>query len=361
MADSLLQRELSGSTSKIVTESGTIKNGQGVLRGITTTATSSGTLVLIDGTEASTAATGTLTSSGACVPASHGQTVLTSTGTNVTDGKIVTIGAVVYRFKTTLAQAYDVKIGADAATTLDNLKLAINATGTAGTNYYAGTEAHPYFIATTNTDTAQTIVSRTVAGTTATTALNALATTTNESTLSWADTTYGGGTGDSNPAVTTAGATITIGNRTYTVVLELSETSGATAVADQILWVTSEAVFLDNLKKAINQSGVVGTEYSTGTLVHSQVEATTNDNTSQVIVAKTLGTVGNSIVTTETLANYAWGAATLASGAGAVGKKILDTYTPSAGSHISLENIEFENGLYVTVGGTSISATISYK
>lgn len=68
---------------------------------------------------------------------------LTSDTTNVTDNDTVTLGSTVYRFKDTLAQAYDVKIGADAATTLANLKKAINATGTAGVEYYTGTLIHP--------------------------------------------------------------------------------------------------------------------------------------------------------------------------------------------------------------------------
>jgi hypothetical protein len=336
-----------------ITESGIVKSLFGKIKGIVINSHTSGTLKFIDGLEPSVAASSILTSSGACVPASHGQTVLTSSGTNVTDGKIVTIGAIVYRFKTTMAQAYDVKIGTDAATTLDNLKAAINGTGTAGTEYYAGTVAHPYFIATTNTDTTQTIVARAVAGTTATNALNALATTTNETTLSWADTTFGGGTGDSNPAVTTAAATITIGSRTYTVVLELSETSGATAVADQILWVTSEAVFLDNLKKAINQSGIAGTDYSTGTLVNGDVNATTNSNTQQTVVYKKLGTVGNSLGVSTTLANYAFAAATLGSGTGSTGKSMGGTITLGATErYIPFYDGDFVTGLYVTVGGT---------
>ena len=605
MTDYQIERNLSGSTSTVVTETGLVKSGQGVLRAITTTATSSGTLVVSDATEASTVATSTLTSSGACVPASHGQTELTSSGamvagthasgtltvtgavnfkdavkasavltsdqTQPTAGKIVTVGSVVYTFvaantapainqvqlgstcaitmqnlfnamtnhptvdavltstyvitvtaktagvagnsiaateddahldwdganttltgglaaetvtinttvytfKTRPEQAYDVKIGSTSAVSLanlksainataadrgvkwgdgtvahptfvaytsdattcvikarlpgnaydayattetcadaawggatvvdgtttgaatvtigsitytvvdvlsetygasavayqvlkgaseaimlDNLKLAINATGTAGTEYSTGTVAHPYFIATDNSNTVQKIVSRTVGTAAATAIVNALATTETMANTAWADTTFGGGTGNSNPAVTSDAATLTIGTRTYTAVIELSETSGATAVADQILWVTSEAVFLDNVKKAINQTGIAGTNYSTGTTYNTQVVATTNSNTQQVINTRLLGSAGNSIATTTTLGNYAWTSTVMASGTGATGKIILDTYTPAAASNIQLGNIEFENGLFVTVGGTSISATFTYK
>lgn len=51
----------------------------------------------------------------------------------------------------------EVLLGADAATMLDNLKLAINAGATEGTNYSFGTVAHPQVNATTNTDTTQVV------------------------------------------------------------------------------------------------------------------------------------------------------------------------------------------------------------
>jgi hypothetical protein len=239
----------------------------------------------------------------------------------------VTIGDKTYTVLDALSEtygadpvAYQIVKGASEATMLDNLKLAINGTGTAGTQYSTGTEAHPYFVATTNTDTAQTIVSRTVGNAAFTTLVNGLATTETMANTAWADSTFGGGTGDSNPAVTSDNALITIGNRTYTAVLELSETSGASAVADQILWVTNEATFLDNLKLAINATGTAGTQYSTGTVEHSQVYATTNDNTSQVVVSRTTGS-----------------------------------------SVQKLPAMDFVNGLYAVVGGTAANVTISYR
>lgn len=80
---------------------------------------------------------------------------VTSDATNVSDGETLTLGTQVYRFKDTMAAAYDVKIGASAAATLDNLKAAVNASGTPGTEYFAGTLVHPTIEATTNTDTTQ--------------------------------------------------------------------------------------------------------------------------------------------------------------------------------------------------------------
>lgn len=479
------------------TESGPIKTGNGKLKGVIINSHSSGTLRLVDATEASVAASGVLTSAGACVPASHGQTELTSSGAmvagthpvsvftssgvvvagqtitigstvytavesftsgstayavlmganaeaflanlklainatgtcgvNYGDGTLahpdvvatasdattltvrgrvpgtslntvattetftngswadttlgggtgasdagvttgaatVTIGSVTYTIVDALSEtygadaiAYQVVKGANEAAMLDNLKLAINGTGTAGTNYSTGTVAHPYVIATTNTDTVQKIISRTVGNTAATAVVNALATTTTMANTAWADTTFGGGTGNSNPAVETGAATITIGDVTYTAVLELSETSGATAVANQVLWVTSEAVFLDKLKLAVNGSGTAGTDYGTGTVRNGWVEATTNTNTEQTFVARTTGTGGNSIATTETLANYSFASATLTGGTGTNGKVICNTITFSAVAttgerFIPFYDVEFTNGLYATFGGTA--------
>ena len=53
----------------------------------------------------------------------------------------VTVATTTYIFKSTMAQANDVKIGTDLAATMANLKMAIHGTGVAGTNYYAGTSA----------------------------------------------------------------------------------------------------------------------------------------------------------------------------------------------------------------------------
>jgi hypothetical protein len=58
---------------------------------------------------------------------------------NATDGDVVTIGTRVYRFKDTLAAINDVSIGDAVGDTLASLEKAIEGTGTAGVDYYAGT------------------------------------------------------------------------------------------------------------------------------------------------------------------------------------------------------------------------------
>lgn len=120
--------------------------------------------------------------------ADHATTTLTSSGVNVSDGDVVTLGAVTYRFKTTMAQANDVKIGADAATSLATLKKAINATGVVGTDYFTGTVVHPTISALTLTATTLLLGAKTGG-----TGGNALASTKTAVTLSFPGGTLTGG------------------------------------------------------------------------------------------------------------------------------------------------------------------------
>lgn len=75
--------------------------------------------------------------------------------TNPSDGAILTIGLAgntqAYRFKTVLLSAYDVKIGATATDTMLSLKRAINADGTVGVDYFAGTLINPLLSASVAT------------------------------------------------------------------------------------------------------------------------------------------------------------------------------------------------------------------
>lgn len=127
---------------------------------------------------------------------------LTSTGVAPTDGDTVTIGSQTYTFKTALTAgtANQVLIGASAAIALDNLKSAINGTGTAGTDYTAVTPVHSKVTATTNTDTTQVVEARDFAVTNAD-----IATTEVAVTLSWGAATLASGTADQNA---TAAATV---------------------------------------------------------------------------------------------------------------------------------------------------------
>jgi len=276
----------------------------------------------------------------------------------------VTIGTTVYTQVDALSQtygapavAYQFLRGASEATMLDNLKKSVNASGTAGTDYSTGTLVHPDIVGSTLTAT--TLVVRTRShGTAAQVAvLNAIATTDTMANLAWGAATITG-------TVTSDAATFTIGSVQYTAVITLAETLGLPAIANQILWVTSEAVFLDNVKLAVNLSGVMGTDYGTGTAEHPLVVATTNTNTAQTFNSKNTGVAGNSIATTETIANYSFTSTVMGSGAGATGSIIVDTMTFSAVAttgerYINFGGMDFARGLYLVVGGT-LNATISY-
>lgn len=153
--------------------------------------------------------------------------------------------------------------------------------------------------------------------------------------------------------VFTDGEVIVVGIETYTMVDALTNN-----VKNEVLIGASLAASLDNLKSAINGSAGEGTTYSYGTNAHTQVTATTNSDTTQVVEAISSGTAGNSIATTTDAANASWGAATLAGGVD-VNILINNTITPAVGYH-NLGNIAFNNGLYATIANT-LDVTIYYE
>lgn len=76
----------------------------------------------------------------------------------------------------------------------------------------------------------------------------------------------------------------------------------------------SDTDALLNQLNALNLTGIAGTDYSTATQIHTTVEGLTSDATTLNVQARTSGTGGNSIVSTETGANIVWGSATLTGG-----------------------------------------------
>ncbi len=122
--------------------------------------------------------------------------VLTSNGTNPADGDTVTIGSTVYRFKNTMAAAYDIQRGATAALTLASLAEGIAAGGGVGTDYYTGTLAHPSVTVGTPTATVLTITAALTGD-----AGNLIATTETSANLSWGAVTMEGGEDITQPAV----------------------------------------------------------------------------------------------------------------------------------------------------------------
>jgi hypothetical protein len=103
------------------------------------------------------------------------------------------------------------------------------------------------------------------------------------------------------------GETVTVGAQTYTL------KSPFVNAANNIDASGTTAATLDNLKRAINGDGVAGTNYGTGTTVNASAYATSTATTLDLL-AKVGGTAGNSVATTETCVNAAFGAATMAGG-----------------------------------------------
>ncbi|MBR2505963.1 MAG: hypothetical protein IKB70_03390 [Bacilli bacterium] len=115
----------------------------------------------------------------------------TLTGTeNFSANETVTVGVQTYTFKSTLstpAVAYEVKVGADLATSLANLAKAINVSGTAGTDYGEGTLANA--LCTAKATSTTVVVTAKEFGT----AGNSIATTETASNASWGGATLASG------------------------------------------------------------------------------------------------------------------------------------------------------------------------
>jgi hypothetical protein len=223
---------------------------------------------------------------------------LTSDATNPSNNDTLVIGGRTYTFKSTLTGASDeIKIGADAATTLDNVKSAINATAGAGTAYGTGTVVNTQVSATTNTDTTQVLQALSVGNDG-----NTITTVETSSHLSFGGATLAG---------------------------------GVDPVAGEVLIGGSAAVALDNIKSAVNLTAGAGTAYSTNTSIHPNVTAGSNTNTTQAFSANSTGTAGNGIATTETSSHLSFGAATLTGGLdGTVGVSAGAAAAVSGGANV---------------------------
>lgn len=107
--------------------------------------------------------------------------------------------------------------------------------------------------------------------------------------------------------------TCTVGGKTYTFRTTL------TNVANYVLIGASASASLDNLIAAINRAAGDGTLYANSVLENALVSAEAGAGDTMVVTARTPGTAGNSIATTETFTNAGnvWGADTLTGGANA--------------------------------------------
>lgn len=90
-----------------------------------------------------------------------------------------------------------------------------------------------------------------------------------------------------------------------------------TGASYEVLINGSVANALVNLQKAVNLTGVAGTDYGTGTLINTSITAGAATSTTLPLTAKNFGTGGNSLATTTTGSGMSFGGATLSGGANA--------------------------------------------
>ena len=216
---------------------------------------------------------------------------------NPSDTETVSIGGLAYTFQTVLTNvARNVLIGADASATLDNLIAAINAAAGAGTLYAAATVVHPSVVAAAGAGDTMVVQAK-AAGT----AGNAIATVDG---MANAGNVWGAATLASGAVA----ETVTIGLTVYRLVNVLAQ-------AYDVLIGANASATIDNLIAAVNGAAGEGTTYGTDTDAHPDVVAAAGTGDTMDVTADTTGTVGNSIATTDTMAQGSWGAVTLVGGA----------------------------------------------
>lgn len=106
--------------------------------------------------------------------------------------------------------------------------------------------------------------------------------------------------------------TVTIAGKVYTFQTTLTNVNGNVKRTGTL------ATDLANLRKALNLSGSAGTDYAVLMTAHATVDPVSSDATHLLVRAKTGGTAGNALATTETSATASWGGTTLAGGAAAI-------------------------------------------
>ncbi len=292
--------------------------------------------------------------------------ILTSTVVGLANGDTVTIDGKTYTFQDTLTNVNgNVHVGADAAESLFNLVSAINLLAGAGTRYATATTLHATVSAAGGPGLTMVATAKTPGP-----GGNALATTEVSPEASWGGATLGGGTSTAstlcyltddpeNPqkviavgldssnrptlqlvllpgegTVTVAvgvltltgnmvdvaatatltssgqvsdGNTVEIDGKTYTYKAALSDTDGFVQIGG------TQALSMENLRRAINLDGTGGVNYAASTTLHPTVSATDTATTVD-ITAKVKGTEANAIILAELSATLDWDNPTMTGG-----------------------------------------------
>lgn len=124
-----------------------------------------------------------------------------------------------------------------------------------------------------------------------------------------------------------AAETVTLGAVTYTFRASVAST------ANEVLVGANAAESLANLKAAVNNDTTQSTKYGTATVANPTVGAAALTATTLEFYAKTGGTGGNSLASTETMTNGAFSAATLTGGSAATGVDSVIWHPTSPGTY----------------------------
>lgn len=347
------------------------------------------------------AATGAVvkTSSQLATPAAVAATAAFTIGTIPTDGQILTIAGRVYRFKDTIAQVNDVFIGASVTTARANLVAAVMGTGVSGTNWYAGTTVHTLVTAAV----LSTVVTFTAI--TAGSLANAQTSTTNITAATVSGATMSGGAdthavviidGDdvadwaafenassvlddagevlgaplvtltfpTNAAVAakckltsdntnvTANDTVTIDGKVYTFV------AVPAVEGDVDIGVNADGSLL-NLIRAINHTGTPDANYKCAAIHPTVSAAASVTSHTFVITARTAGSAGNVIDTTEAADTLSWEANTLTGGTDAL--DTLATDVPVYVAHVVTAGDVTRGYIELDTGLTNLSTKFAVR
>ena len=140
--------------------------------------------------------------------------------------------------------------------------------------------------------------------------------------------------------------TVVIGAKTYTFKTTL------TPAANEILIGAAATDSIDNLIAAVNLAAGIGTLYGTGTTINADCAAEAGAGDTLIVRAITAGTAGNSVATTETMANGSWGAATLAGGT-------ASSTAPTPPATERLVQVNITEGATATAVATALAATLA--
>lgn len=118
--------------------------------------------------------------------------------------------------------------------------------------------------------------------------------------------------------------TVVIDGKTYTFLAELVDADGNVHISH-----TDASGSIDNLIAAITRGAGAGTAYADSMTVHPSVTAVAGAGDTMIATAHVKGTSGNSIATTETLGDGAWGAVTLENGVDGSIQSLIWPYNPA--------------------------------